>query len=427
MLSIELIRKDPEGVRKALLNRGEEAGLEALLALDARRRELISQGDELRSRRNQVSKEIGRLAREPSQAAQTELLKSEMRAAGERIDQAEKEVKALDEKIHATLLTLPNIALPDVPVGMGEENNRVVRTWGEKPKFDFQPQPVWELAEKLGILDMERGAKLAGARFYVLKEKGARLQRSLIQFFLNTHTQEHGYKEMYLPYLVREEVMVASSNLPKFAENLYHDAEEDLWLVPTAEVPLTSLHKDEILEASQLPIHYVAHTPCFRREKTAAGRDVRGIKRVHQFEKVEMYKFVLPETSEGELTKMVGDAEAIIQRLGLPYRVLQLCTGELGFASAKSFDLEMWAPGSAEWLEVSSCSNVTDFQARRANVRYRPTPGARPQYVHTLNGSGLALPRVIIAILENFQQADGSVVIPEVLRPYTGFDRITPV
>ena len=432
MLSIELIRKDPEGVRQSLLKRGEEAGLDSLLELDARRRQRIVERDELRARRNQVSREIGRLGREPDQPAQVELFKAEMREGSQRIEALEAEIKALDGQLEAALLTIPNLPAEDVPVGATSEENRVVRTWGQPPvraggqppSFSFQPLPAWEIAERLGIVDMERGAKLSGARFYVLSGAGARLQRALIQWMLDLHVRDHGYTEMYVPYLVRQQTMVGSGNLPKFADNLYHDAEDDLWLIPTAEVALTNLHRDEILEASALPIYYVAHTPCFRREKAAAGRDTRGIKRVHQFEKVEMYKFVAPETSDQELTRMVANAEEICQRLGISYRVLQLCTGDLGFVSAKTFDLEMWAPGSGEWLEVSSCSNCTDFQARRANIKYRPQPGARPEYVHTLNGSGLALPRVILSILENYQQADGSVTIPDVLRPYTGFDRI---
>jgi len=426
MISIELIRKDPQGVRSALLKRGEEAGLDALLELDARRRQRIVERDDLRARRNEVSRQIGRLAREPDQPAQVELFKAEMREASQRIEALEAEIKAQDGQLEAALLTIPNLPAEDVPVGATSEENRVVRTWGQPPGFTFQPRPGWELAERLGIVDMERGAKLSGARFYVLRGAGSRLQRALIQWMLDLHVRDHRYVEMYVPYLVHQQTMVGSGNLPKFADNLYHDAEDDLWLIPTAEVSLTNLHRDEILEAGALPLYYVAHTPCFRREKAAAGRDTRGIKRVHQFEKVEMYKFVAPETSDQELTRMVANAEEICQRLGICHRVLQLCTGDLGFVSTKTFDIEMWAPGSGEWLEVSSCSNCTDFQARRANVRYRPQQGARPQFVHTLNGSGLALPRVILSILENYQQADGSVAIPEALRPYTGFDRIPP-
>ena len=278
----------------------------------------------------------------------------------------------------------------------------------------------------MGIIDFQQGAKLSGSRFFVLKGMGAKLERSLISWMLDLHVDEHGYNEVYLPAVVRREVMQGSGNLPKFSDNLYHDDEDDLWLVPTAEVPLTGMHRDEILPPEALPIRYTAHTPCFRREKAAAGKDTRGIKRVHQFDKVELYKFVKPENSEGDLETLLADAEDVCKRLELPYRVLQLCTGELGFASAKSYDIEMWAAGCGEWLEVSSCSNCRDFQARRSGIRFRQEQGARPEYVHTLNGSGLALPRVLISILENYQQQDGSVVIPSVLRPYTGFDIIPP-
>jgi seryl-tRNA synthetase len=280
------------------------------------------------------------------------------------------------------------------------------------------------LGEKLGIIDFQRGVRLSGTRFYVLRGAGALLQRSLISFMLDLHVKEHGYTEMFPPSMVKRECLVGSSNLPKFADNLYHDAEEDYWFVPTAEVPLTNLHRDEILPPGSLPLYYVAHTSCFRREKMAAGKDSRGIKRGHQFEKVEMYKFVEPETSENELDKLVHDAEDICQKLGLTYRVIQLCTGDLGFAAVKTFDIEMWAPGCQEWLEVSSCSNCGDFQARRANIRYRPDSEAKPRLVHTLNGSGLALPRVMISIMENYQQGDGSILVPKVLKPYMNIDVI---
>ena len=300
----------------------------------------------------------------------------------------------------------------------------MVRQWGEPPRFDFTPLPHWELGELLGLIDFQRGVKLSGSRFYTMFGAGAKLERALIAWMLDLHTKEHGYTEVMVPLLVKRETMEGSGNLPKFGDNLYHDEEDDLWLIPTAEVPVTNLHADEVLPPGSLPRNYVAHTPCFRREKAAAGRDTRGIKRVHQFNKVEMYKFVEPETSEAELEKLVADAEDVCRRLELPYRIVQLCTGDLGFPSAKTYDIEAWAAGCQEWLEVSSCSNCTDFQARRARVRYRPDQNTRPQLVHTLNGSGLALPRVVIAILENGQRADGSVVIPEVLRPYTGFDTI---
>ncbi|MBA7683257.1 Serine--tRNA ligase [subsurface metagenome] len=296
----------------------------------------------------------------------------------------------------------------------------VVRSWGEPRKFDFEPAPHWKLGEDLGIIDFERGVKLSGSRFYILKGLGSRLQRALINFMLDLHTGEHGFQEVYPPFMVRRECMEASGNLPKFADNLYHDEVDDLWFVPTAEVPVTNLHRDEILPPGILPLYYVAYTACFRREKMSAGKDTRGIKRGHQFDKVELYKFTEPETSDNELNKLLNAAETVCRKLELPYRILKLCTADLGFASVKSFDIEMWAPGCGEWLEVSSCSNCGDFQARRANIRYRPASDARPRFVHTINGSGLALPRVVIAIMENYQQVDGTIAVPGVLQPYVG-------
>ena len=422
MLSIELIRRDPEFVRQALASRGEEGSLDELLALDTQRRQAISQGDELRARRNQASRAIGQL-RSQGQEAPEDVVR-EMREVGQEIDALEQETRGLDERIHTILLELPNLPRADVPKGLTEEENIVVRHWGEPKTLGFPAKPHWDLAEELGIIDFQRGVKLSGSRFYTMSGYGAKLERATIAWMLDLHGREHGYTELMLPILVRREVMEGSGNLPKFAENLYWDEEDDLWLIPTAEVPITNLYRDEILPPDFLPKYYVAQTPCFRREKTAAGRDTRGIKRVHQFNKVEMYKFVDPATSDEELDRLMADAEDVCQRLGLAYRVLQLCTGDISFPSAKTFDIEIWSAGCEEWLEASSCSNCTDFQARRSNIRYRPAAGARPEFVHTLNGSGLALPRVIIAILENNQQPDGSVVIPEVLRPYTGFDLI---
>ena len=418
MLSIELIRKDPEYVRQALLKRGEDVPIHRLADLDSRRRQMIQKGEELRARRNEASKQISRMGERPPD------LIEELRKVGDEIKLFEQEVTGLETDIHDLLLEIPNLPLDDVRPGLGEEDNLVLRTCGEPRSFDFTPSPHWELGEQLGIIDFQRGVKLSGSRFFILIGMGAKLERAIINWMLDLHTTEHGYKEIYLPAMVKREVMEGSGNLPKFSSNLYHDDEDDLWLIPTAEVPLTNIHRDEILPQGALPLCYTAYTPCFRREKAAAGRDTRGIKRVHQFDKVEMYKFVEPETSEAELAKMLADAEDVCRQLELPYRVLELCAGDMGFASAKSYDLEMWAPGCGEWLEVSSCSNCTDFQARRANVRYRPEPGARPAYTHTLNGSGLALPRVVISILENYQQKDGSVIIPEVLRPYTRYDVI---
>lgn len=390
--------------------------------MDAQRRRGIAEGDELRGQRNRVSRSLGQ-ARASGQEPGPEIVQ-EMRRVGESISQLEQSVRGLEERLNTILMGMPNLPLPNVPPGLSEENNVVVRSWGEPGTHDFTPLPHWELGENLSLIDFQRGVKLSGSRFYTMFGAGAKLERALISWMLDLHTREHGYTEAMLPLLVKRETMEGSGNLPKFGENLYHDDEDDLWLIPTAEVPITNLYRDEVLPPGSLPRNYVAHTPCFRREKAAAGRDTRGIKRVHQFNKVEMYKFVTPETSEDELEKLVADAEDVCRRLELPYRVLQLCKGDLGFPSAMTYDIEAWAAGCQEWLEVSSCSNCTDFQARRARIRYRPEPKARPELVHTLNGSGLALPRVVIAILENYQQADGSVVIPDILRPYTGFDRI---
>ncbi|MBI2935925.1 MAG: serine--tRNA ligase [Chloroflexi bacterium] len=431
MLSLDLIRRNPDLLRDALAKRQATPDVvDQLLALDADRRQAVTERDKLRAQHREESRRLGELMAQARQrsgvSTPPEELRQELQRLSERIEELEREAEGLEDQLQKLLLTLPNIPLPDVPVGPDASANRVVRTWGEPKKLDFSPLPHWELGERLGIMDLERGAKIAGSRFFVLKGKGAKLQRALITWMLETHTQEHGYEETYLPLLVREASMVGSGNLPKFSDNLYHDAEEDLWLIPTAEVPLTNLHREEILEPDTLPLYYTASTPCFRREKAAAGRDTRGIKRVHQFEKVELYKLVEPERSDEELERLVADVEDLCRRLGMPYRVVQLCTGDLGFPSSKTYDIELWAAGSGEWLEVSSCSNCTDFQARRASIRYRPASGSRPEFVHTLNGSGLALPRTIIAILENFQQADGSVLIPEILHPYTGFQVIGP-
>lgn len=418
MINIQLIRNRPDELRQAMQRRHEDAPLDRIASLDADRRSTIVEADELRARRNEVSREIGRTRERPQE------LIDEMRQVSARIRELEETIRNLESEIDALMLGIPNMPHADVPDGADESANVVVRTEGELPHFDFDPLPHWELGERLGIIDFQRGAKMAGSRFFVLKGKGARLQRALIDWMLDTHTNEHGYEELYLPNIVTTESATANSNLPKFADTMYRDDEDDLWLLPTAEMAITNMHRDEILLPGSLPIRYVAHTPCFRREKAAAGRDTRGIKRVHQFEKVEMYRFVEPQDSDAALQSLLNEAETICRRLGIRYRLLELCTGDLGFQSAKTYDIEMWAPGCGEWLEVSSCSTCTDFQARRASIRYRPENGARPRFVHTLNGSGLALPRVIISILENYQQADGSVVVPEVLRPYTGFDII---
>lgn len=418
MLDIKLIRESPEVVRQALEKRGNTFALENILETDEHHRHLLRQVELLRSQHNQVSKQLGTTKEKPPQ------LIAEMRKLGEQISALQQETSQVKANLESLLLELPNIPHPSVPLGKNESNNIVVRSWGEPREFSFKPLPHWELGEKLGIIDFQRGVKLSGTRFYVLKGLGAHLQRALISFMLDLHVTEHGYKEIYPPFMVKRECMVGSGNLPKFSDNLYHDDEDDFWFIPTAEVPLTNLHRDEILDAKGLPLHYVAYTACFRREKMAAGKDTRGIKRGHQFDKVELYKLTEPEKSDEELERLVADAEDVCRKLAIPYRVAQLCTGDLGFAACKTYDIEMWAPGSAEWLEVSSCSNCSDFQARRTNIRYRPEPGSRPRFIHTLNGSGLALPRVFIAVLENYQQPDGTVLVPEVLQPYLHINAI---
>ena len=416
MLDIRLIRERPDYVKAQLARVGVDAAqVDAVLAFDARRRELLSEVEALKATRNAVSKEIGRM----KDTAAREARIAEMRALGDRIAALDREVAAVEERQRAALMELRNLPHPDVPDGADENDNVTIYQEGEPRTFDFTPRPHWELGEALDIIDFERGVKLSGSRFYVLKGAGAKLQRALIQWMLDLHVAQ-GYREVYPPFVVKELCMWGARQLPKFRDNLYHDVEDDLWLVPTAEVPITNLHRDEILDADQLPLNYCAYTPCFRREKMSAGRDVRGIKRGHQFDKVEMYKFVRPETSYDELERLRADAEETCRRLEIPFRTRLLCTGDLGFASTKTYDIELWAPGQGEWLEVSSCSNVEAFQARAANIRFRPTPGARPEYVHTLNGSGLGLPRTLIAIMEHYQQADGSIVVPQVLRPYMG-------
>jgi len=416
MLDIRLIRENPAFVRQALEKRGESAdiigALDSILEIDERYRNLLRRTEELRAKHNEISKQLGKSKEKPPQ------LITQMRQLGEQISSLQQQTKEAKGALDSLLLELPNMPHPSVPVGRSEDDNIVVRGWGKPKKLSFKPLPHWELGENLGIIDFHTGVKLSGTRFYVLKELGARLQRALISFMLDVHVTEHGYKEIYLPFMVKRECMIGSGNLPKFGDNLYHDEEDDFWFIPTAEVPLTNLHRDEIISADSLPLYYVAYTPCFRREKMAAGKDTRGIKRGHQFDKVELYKVTDPENSDRELESLVADAENICQKLAIPHRVVQLCSGELGFAACKTYDIEVWTPGCGEWLEVSSCSNCGDFQARRANIRYRPEAGAKTQFVHTLNGSGLALPRVLIAILENYQQVDGTVLVPEVLEPY---------
>ncbi|AII59258.1 MAG: serine--tRNA ligase [Dehalococcoides mccartyi] len=412
MLDLKFIRENTELVRKAVAARNTDAPIDEILELDSCRRTLSQELDTLRAKRKIIAKQRDEAAIE------------EGRVLRSRISELETGLSEVEEKLTDRLLRVPNIPDASVPVGKDESENVVLYYRGEKRNFSFTPKPHWELGEALDIIDFDRGIKLSGSRFYILKGEGARLQRALIAFMLDLHTRKHGYTEIYPPYMIKRECLVASGNLPKFADNLYHDAEEDYWWVPTAEAPLTNLHRDEILSVEQLPIHYVAYTACFRREKMSAGKDVRGIKRLHQFDKVELYKYCKPEDSFDELEKMVADAEEIADALKIPYRLKQLVTADISFGSAKSYDIEMYSPGVDEWLEVSSCSNCTDFQGRRANVRFRRTPEAKPEFVHTLNGSGLALPRVMISVIENYQQPDGSIVVPEVLRPFMGVDAI---
>lgn len=422
MLDIRRLREQPDEMKAQLARAGvDPADVDAVLAFDEKRRALLHKVETLKAQRNAGSKEVPKIKDPDERAAKV----AEMRAIGDEISALDKEVNAIEEQQRMAILELRNIPDPSVPDGPDEDHNVILGYEGEPRQFDFTPKPHWELGEELGIINFEQGVKLTGSRFYVLQGLGSRLQRALIQWLLDLHGDQ-GYKEVYTPFVVKEETVWASGQLPKFRDNLYRDVEDDLWLVPTAEVPVTSLYRDEILDAKQLPIHYCAYTPCFRREKMSAGRDVRGIKRGHQFDKVEMYKFVHPDTSFDELEKLRADAEETCRLLGIPFRTKLLCTGDIGFASTKTYDIELWAPGQNEWLEVSSCSNVLDFQARRANVRFRPEAGARPEFLHTLNGSGLGIPRTMIAIMENYQQEDGSILVPEVLRPYMrGLERIT--
>jgi seryl-tRNA synthetase len=416
MLDIRLIREQPEAVKAGIVRRGDDpAIIDTILERDLRRRELLQEVEQLKATRNTVSKEIGKMR----DAAAREAKIAEMRIVADKIAELDKEVGAVEADFDRLMLLVPNLPHPDVPTGASEEDNIVVRTEGTPREYGFAPKPHWELGEQLGIIDFERGVKLSGTRFFVLKGAGAKLQRALIAYMLDMHIDKHGYTEILPPYVVKEEVLVGTGNLPKFGDNLFRIQGIDLTLIPTAEVPVTNLYREEILPPDSLPINHVAYTPCWRNEQMSAGRDVRGIKRVYQFDKVEMVKFVEPETSYAELWKLIDNAEDVCRGLQIPYRLLQLCTADLGVATMK-YDLEMWAPGCSEWLEVSSCANFGDYQARRASLRYRPAAGAKPEFLHTLNGSGLALPRVMIAVMENYQQADGSIVVPDALRPYMG-------
>ena len=423
MLDMNLLRENPEVVRKALRDRQDDpAPVDSILGLDEKRRSLLSQVEQLKAERNAVSKEIGKMKDATERQSKIEA----MRVVGDQIAELDKQVADVESELNYLMSTLPNIPDARTPYGKDDSENVVIKTVGEPRQFDFTPLPHWDLGAALGIIDFERGTKLTGSRFYVLQKAGARLQRALIAWMLDLHIRQ-GYQEEYLPFMVKTATVYGAGQLPKFADNLYKDHEEDYYFVPTAEIPLTGLHMDEILDEAVFPKMYTAYTPCFRREKMSAGRDVRGIKRGHQFDKVEMYIYCKPEDSEAMHQKMLKDAEETCAQLGIPYRVKQLCTGDIGFGATMTYDLELWAPGCDEWLEVSSVSNDTDFQSRRANIKYRPADGGKVKFPHTLNGSGLGLPRTLIAVMENYQQADGSIVVPEVLRPWMGgIDVIKP-
>jgi len=417
MLDPRLVRANPEMVEKALSARGIQGGLDQFLKLDKERRACQVRADELKNFRNQASVEVGRLKKE---GKDTNELQARIREVGQEIKGLDDRMREIDEQLTEILLNIPNLPHESVPLGAGDADNVEVRRWGEPRKFDFEPQAHWDIGVALDILDFERAAKLSGARFTVYKGLGARLERALISFMLDLHVDKHGYREVFPPFMVTADCMVGTGQLPKFAEDMFKVEGRELYMVPTAEVPLTNLYREEILAAEQLPMYLTAYTACFRAEAGSHGRDTRGIIRQHQFNKVELVKITSPETSYEELEKLTRDAEEVLQLLGLPYRVMLLCTGDMGFSSAKTYDLEVWLPSYGEYKEISSCSNCGDFQARRANIRYRPEPNARPQFVHTLNGSGVAVGRTVAAILENYQQADGSVMVPEILRPYMG-------
>ncbi len=465
MLDIALIREKPDWVKEQLRKLNDPSALariDAILDLDQQRRALLVEVEAIKANRNRLNKQMGHFRSNkqlsPSQvvggaraaiaaleagnidgflialenpiavdgaaAADVQAAFDDLAAAlknlGSRVTELDAQIREVDAALEEQMLWVPNMPHSSVPVGLSEEENIIHPVQGEMRAFDFEPLPHWELGPRLGVIDFERGVKLAGTRFYILEGMGARLYRAMIAWLLDVHTTQHGYTEIYPPFMVQEAMMYGSAQFPKFRDVVYFDQESQLYMLPTAEVALTNMHRDEILDEAQLPLYYAAHTPCFRREKMSAGRDVRGIKRVHQFEKVEMYKFTTPETSYDELEKLTQNAEAVCRMLGIPYRRNEMVTGDLGFSASKKYDIEMWAPGCQEWLEVSSCSNTEDFQARRANIRYRPADGGKLRFVHTLNGSGLGMTRALIAVLETYQQADGSVRIPDVLRPYMG-------
>jgi seryl-tRNA synthetase len=425
MIDIKRLRQEPDEVRAAL-GRRQDPSLDAvvsdLLALDTERRTLIARVESLKAERNAASDAV---ARRKKAGEPADDLLAALKASSEEVKSLDAQVREIDERLERELLRVPNLPHPAVPDGDASAN-RVVRTWGEAPSFDFEPRPHWELGAALGLFDLPRGTKLAGSGFPLFTGLGARLVRSLASFMLDLHTREHGYTEVAPPLLVNRASLIGTGQLPKFEDDLYRTAEDDFFLIPTAEVPVTNMHRDEILEASALPVSLVAFTPCFRREAGAHGKDTRGLIRVHEFDKVELVRLVPADRSDEEHALLTGHAEKVLQLLDIPYRVLELAAGDTGFAAARTFDLEVWAAGVGTWLEASSASTFTDFQARRANIRYRPAPGARPEFVHTLNASGVAFPRTIIALLENNQQADGSVRVPEALVPYLGTERLVP-
>ena len=424
MLDIRRLRLKPEAVKNALARRASElvAIVDHVLSLDKERREALAVVNELKAERNTSSKQVGELKR---QGEDTEAIIAAMRVTGDRISEIDEKVRTIDHELEELLLAIPNTPLDEVPEG-DEDHNRIEKTWGDLPAFDFEPLPHWELGESLDILDLARGSKISGSGFPVLKGMGARLQRGLINYFLDVHTGEHGYTEVRVPYLVTRQTMIGTGQLPKFEEESYVTARDDLWLIPTAEVPITNLHRDELLSEVDLPIRYAGYSPCFRREAGAAGKDTRGLLRVHQFDKVELVRYEHPERSREALEELTREAEVLLERLGLHYRRILKSTGDLGFSGAMTYDLEAWAPAVGQWLEVSSCTTFTDYQARRANLRFRPTQSEKPMFVHTLNASGLALPRIVAALLESYQESDGSVVLPDVLHPYVGCERLTP-